>query len=194
MNEARMRLYNFLSGIYLFEIDENQLAAMKSMQLPKADGTLGEGYALLSEFLKTANSDCIEELAVDYARIFLAAGVAQGLAAFPYESVYADNNRLVVSKSNSDVAKAYAEKGMKPAIGHYKIPNDHIGLELAFMAKLCEESDEAGQKSFFKEHLLSWYSGFCHDAEKYAQTIFYKAIAKTTCGFLELEGQTWATN
>jgi anaerobic sulfite reductase subunit A len=151
--------------------------------------------------MKQADGNVIEDLAVDYARVFLAAGVAQGLAAFPYESVYADARRLMAQEPAADAAKLYAAKNLAPNPSRFRVPDDHFGLESAFMAHLCKEAREAllrgdaaayllsmrEQKSFLETHLFRWFSPFCRDVEKYAETGFYKAAAKITEGFLERE-------
>lgn len=201
--ENRENLYSFLSRIYLLEVDQAQLTAMKEMQFPGecAEDRLSEGYRMMGEFLSTAGCNCLDELAADYAGVFLAAGMAQGLAAFPYESVYTDKQRQVMQRSEADAAAMYAAKGLKASPSVFMVPNDHIGLETAFMALLCDQAKQAlllgdtaaladsvrEQKSFLRAHLLNWHGGFCHDLERYTKTGFYKAIAKITYGFLELE-------
>ena len=71
-------------------------------------------------------------------------------------------------------------------------PDDHIGLELDFMHKLCEmtqekaeNADEAGlveilkgQKVFLDEHLLRWVSDWTKDVVESAETDFYKGMAQ----------------
>jgi anaerobic sulfite reductase subunit A len=203
--QNRENLYSLLSSIYLNEVDEQQLAVMKKMTFPAGnslagDDGLAEGYALLASFLGQAGGGVIEELAVEYARIFLSAGIAQGLAAFPYESIYA-SGRLMAQEPAVDAAKLYAAKRLAPNPSRFKVPDDHIGLEAAFMAYLCKEAREAlsradaaaylrsmnEQRDFLETHLFRWFSAFCRDVERYAVTGFYKAAAKITEGFLERE-------
>lgn len=199
----RQALYTFLGGLYLNEVDAAQLAAMQAMDFPQQSGVekLDEGYRLLAEYLETATEESLDELAVEYARVFLSAGVAQGLAAFPYESIYTGKQRLMAQKPEGEAAVLYAAKGLQASEDNYRVPNDHIGLELTFMAHLCgqaadalEQGDSAAlaesmgeQKSFLQAHLLNWCNSFCHDLERYAGTAFYKGLANITLGFLELE-------
>lgn len=203
--KSRENLYRFLSRLYLLEVDEALLNGMKGMEFPSGCGEpeLEEGYRMVEEYIKSAGGDWEEELAVDYAKVFLAAGVAQGLAAFPYESIYASRQRLMMQEAGSDVAALYRAKGLKPRDDMFKVPEDHIGLELDFMAMLCEEACEAvtlpdeerlaalidEQRDFLKLHLTNWCGGFCSDLLKYAQTGFYKGLSKITSGFLKLEGE-----
>ena len=188
--EHRQKMYTFLSGLYLHEIDGNQLAAMEKMIFPQNTGVelLDEGYRALEEFLKTTADDCLDDLAVDYAKTFLSAGMAAGFAAFPYQSVYTDRQHMIAQKPASDLGVLYAAKGLCANSGTYKVPDDHIGLQLAFMAHLCKEAKQE-QKDFLDAYLFKWAHGFCRDLEKYSGTAFYRAIAKITSGFLSLERQ-----
>ncbi|MDR1797053.1 MAG: molecular chaperone TorD family protein [Clostridiales Family XIII bacterium] len=212
MNEAvamllrqRESLYRLLGGVYLEEPDAARLEAMKKMELPldRAEGDLKEGYARLAAYLGEAGADAetVESIAADYAGTFLAAGQAQGLAAFPYESVYRDPGRGLGGVSGAETAALYREKGLEPDPGAFKIPSDHIGLELSFMAHLCRQAALAlahgntanylgymgEQADFLAAHLFRWYRGFCDDARRCARTDFYRAFAGITKGFLEQE-------
>lgn len=188
MNKQRAALYKLLSHIYILEVDEALLDGIKGLDFPDTDDAIGEGYKLLKEYVLKAGKEDIEDLAVDYARIFLAAGVASGLAAFPYESIYVSKNKLMNQSLASECEKYYAAKGLKARADMYKIPNDHIGLQFEYMAVLCEEdADNSQQKEFFDAHMKRWISTFCADVIKYANTDFYKAIGIITREFIEME-------
>ena len=86
----------------------------------------------------------------------------------------------------------------------FKIMEDHIGLELNYMAELLKEQAaeiEAGEekkadklskdmKKFFRRHISNWALLFANDIYKYTDRDFYKAIARITIGFMELEQKT----
>lgn len=195
---ARANLYRLLARIYILEVDRPLLAALQAMAFPDfaANPELREGYVLLQDFLARATEADLEDLAADYAGIFLAAGVAQGLAAFPYESVYVSKTRMVGQGSRVRVAALYAARGLALACDLPKTPEDHVALELEYMACLCRELAETAanaeallkeQKVFLTTHLMNWIPLFCRDMGKYAQTDFYRAIGKITAGFLQLE-------
>lgn len=147
--------------------------------------------------------DFLENLAADYAKVFLAAGEAQGLAAFPYESVYTGKRHEFMGDAQQKVKALYAARGWEPKEDMFRIMEDHIGLELEYMAIFCEEFKKAiedeekdgmqsvleEQQSFLKNHLLNWAFSFTSDVCKYAQTDFYRGVAKVTGGFLKLEKQ-----
>lgn len=203
--EARACLYRFLGSIYIMEIDERMLGRIKEMKFPETlpESGLQEGYDLIRTYIEKQEMDSLEDLAADYARIFLAAGEAQGLAAFPYESVYTEKKHEFMGNAQQEVKALYAARGWKPKENMFRIMEDHIGLELEFMAILCEELKKAieeeakdgiqsvlgEQQSFLKNHLLNWAFSFTSDVCKYAQTDFYRGAAKVTSGFLKLEKQ-----
>lgn len=196
MMTARANFYRFLSRLYLLEVDETLWNAMQNMTFPvdATEGDMKAGFELMRGHLDAnAKGDlaaALDDLAVDYARIFLSAGVAQGKAAFPYESVYTSRKHLVMQDSRMDVVALYAKKGLTPAKDQYHVPEDHLGYLCEYMAVLCDEMAEDEQKAFLKGHLLNWVNAFTVDMAKYASTDFYRGLAKVTRGFLKLE-QDW---
>lgn len=203
--EARACLYRFLGSIYIMEIDERMLGRIKEMKFPETlpESDLQEGYDLIRTCVAESGIDSLEDLAADYAKVFLAAGEAQGLAAFPYESVYTGKRHEFMGDAQQEVKALYAARGWEPKEDMFRIMEDHIGLELEYMAILCEEFKKAiedeekdgmqsvleEQQSFLKNHLLNWAFSFTSDVCKYAQTDFYRGVAKVTGGFLKLEKQ-----
>ena len=193
MMTARANFYRFLSRLYLLEVDETLWNAMQNMTFPvdAAEGDMKAGFELMRGYLDAnAKGDLaavLDDLAVDYARIFLSAGVAQGKAAFPYESVYTSRKHLVMQDSRMDVVELYAKRGVAPAKDNYHVPEDHLGYLCEYMAILIDEGAADEQKAFLKNHLLNWVSAFTVDMGKYAATDFYGGLAKLTRGFLLLE-------
>lgn len=133
------------------------------------------------------DQEILDDLAVDYARIFLSAGVAQGKAAFPYASVYTSRQHLMMQESQGDVAALYAKKGLEVRKNMYRVPEDHLGLLLEYMAVLCREDAKKEQQDFLKNYLLNWVFAFTADMAKYAATDFYRGLGKLTKGFLSME-------
>jgi anaerobic sulfite reductase subunit A len=193
MMTARANFYRFLSRLYLLEVDEALWNAMQNMTFPvdAAEGDMKAGFELMRGYLDAnAKGDLaavLDDLAVDYARIFLSAGVAQGKAAFPYESVYTSRKHLVMQDSRMDVVSLYAKRGVTPSKDNYHVPEDHLGYLCEYMAMLIDEGAADEQKAFLKNHLLNWVSAFTVDMGKYAATDFYGGLAKLTRGFLLLE-------
>ena len=96
--EGRGNLYRFLSRFYLTEVDEAFWTALRGMTFPDTadEPRMAEGWQRLAKVVASdLGPDPIETLAVDYARIFLSAGVSEG-AAYPIESVYTSPEHLVM--------------------------------------------------------------------------------------------------
>lgn len=193
----RENIYRFLGYIYRKEIDQALLDQIKEMSFPKDCGVheLDEGYRMLKEYLDNSSGDMINELAIDYAKVFLAAGLSDGSAAFPYESVYTSRKKIVMQDAWEQVYKVYAAEGLGKGDVGSDVLEDHIALELEFMAYLCKkaQNDEENQewiikqKEFINQHLLNWIPEFCLEIDKYADTLFYKGIGKITNGYLKMD-------
>jgi putative dimethyl sulfoxide reductase chaperone len=164
------------------------------------DSELAEGYQMLVEYLRQPGADPLTDLSVDYARVFLGAGIHDSSAAYPYESVYTSKERLIMQEARDQVLAIYRAKGLDRSEA-LEVPEDHIALELEFMAHLCREAIEAiaaekwagvaaylkEQKDFLNQHLANWTPEFCTDIQKYSETIVYKDVAKITNSFLHLD-------
>lgn len=184
---GRAELYRLLSRLYEREADQALLDSLRELSLPEDNDDLKQGAAALREYLASAGPDAVEELAVDYAAVFLAAGSAEGAAALPCESVYTSPRRIFMQEAWEQVCKLYAEKGLGKAEGRADLMEDHLALELAFLGWLVESGSVSEQKSFLEGHLLNWLPAFAADVDKYGRTPFYKAVTRVTLGFLELE-------
>ncbi|MDD6160315.1 MAG: anaerobic sulfite reductase subunit AsrA [Oscillospiraceae bacterium] len=184
----RARLYALLSRLYRVEVDAPLLDALKAMSFPTAGNEdLAEGYAMLRTYLDCCGGNAPEDLAVDYATVFLAAGSADGAAAIPCESVYTSAKKIFMQEAWEDVCGLYARSGLTKDTKYADLMEDHIALELEFMAGLCRGTDLEAQKDFLDRHLLSWIPGFVSDIEKYARADFYKAVGRITLGFLRMD-------
>ncbi len=207
LTASRSDLYRFLSGLYLKEVDEAQLAALKRMTFPAvtgrtaADMDLLQGYALFREAVRETETDGLDELAADYAKTFLAAGEADGKAAFPYASVYLDRKHRVGGDMDQKMKALYLARGKQPDPRFYRTTHDHVGLMLEYMALLCDEQRAAAeaedltglgalldeQKEVLKTDLLSWVFSFTADVVRYARFGFYPGAAMIMSGFLKKE-------
>ena len=102
LNQYREWMYRFLASVFIQEIDAPMLASLRRMEFSAFEETtiswqqdLNAGFRLIESYLKGFEgkseeeiSALLEDLAADYAKVFLAAGDAAGKAAFPYESIY----------------------------------------------------------------------------------------------------------
>ncbi len=205
--KERELLYRFLGGLYIMEVDEQQLEAMKSIRFPEVEGDedadldLREGYELMGQYVTGISREDLEELAADYAKVFLAAGDATGKAAFPYESVYVDKKHQVGGSTEMQMRALYLERGWQPDPDVYRTMYDNIGLMLEYMGIICKEEQESlerddddhlrelllEQRTFLKKHITNWVFSFTSDIVKFAETDFYKGVARITNGFIKKE-------
>ncbi len=156
------------------------------------------GIALLQHWASstggTITDRMFDSLVEDYNHLFVG---PQQLLAPPWESVFFSDERLAFQKEMLDVRAWYARFGLQ-SDKIFREPDDHIGLELAFVAHLAEfglgaveknsqgELEEyiAAQRDFMREHLLRWAPGWTAQVEARARTEFYSGLARLTRGIL----------
>lgn len=201
LNRYREMIYRLLSSVYINEIDSSMLGALKEMDFPEISEPaenwqkdLAEGFGLVKQYLagfdgksEQETAELLEDLAADYAKTFLAAGDAAGKAAFPYESVYTGSDSQFGGSLQEQLNADYLAKGFTMKKDMFRIMEDHIGLELLFMAELLKMQEDTD--GFFKEHLLKWYRPFANDVYRYSERDFYKGVSRITLGFLAAESE-----
>ncbi|MDO5531666.1 molecular chaperone [Sutterella sp.] len=196
--QARQLIYKVLSGLYQIEVDEEELRNLKGLEFPVGTGSdaLDEGSRKLNAAVATLTKDDLDELAADYARVFLSAGIADGPAAYPFESVYTSRDKLIMQDAYEQMLKILKEHGM--GTSKEDLYPDHLGIELEFMSFLTEKAvkaleagkeDEAAaildeEKEFLTKHLLNWTGKFFDDFDQCAGTDFYKALSLFTRAFI----------
>ena len=148
LNAAREGLYRLLSRLYRQEVDAPLLERLRGMTFPQTcpQPELEAGYRALERWLSAGTEDALDALAVDFARVFLGAGSAEGCAAFPYESVYTSPKRLVMQDAWERVKSLYAAHGVRIDTDSSELMEDHIAYELAYMALLCREGAERAEQ------------------------------------------------
>jgi TorA maturation chaperone TorD len=147
-----------------------------------------EGKQALQAFAAANAGGLSEEtfaaLKKDYQRLFVGPG---HLPAPPWESVYRSREHLVFEKETLEVRRWYARYGLQaPKLN--KEPDDHIGLEFAFLLHLTtlalqNQTDQGAcaallqaQSAFIEEHLVQWAPSFFQAVCKHAATEFYRGI------------------
>lgn len=216
---VRAGYYQLLARLFYQEIDEAFAAQFVEAQpvLPLqecADGAerdFARGNNRMVKFLQRRTADSITETRCDYARVFLGAGSVTKVPVSPYESVYADEGRLIMQASRDGACAAYASEGMAVSDG-FNMPEDHISFEFQYMALLlnrCADALEALQASgreglqdtaqsrvaeygekaqvFFAAHLAPWVPLFCEEAAGLARTPFYQGLLGATKAWMALE-------
>lgn len=190
--------YRFLGSVFVRELTEEQIEALTGISLEcEDDGSdLARGLKGVRTYLNRRGGNARQDLAVDYARVFLAAGVYEGDTAVPYESVYTSPEKILMQDSRDEVVRIYCENGLA-VDPDLNVPEDHLGFELEFMAHLCERiAEEASddravakllktQKQFVREHLLNWVPELRDRVREIAELRFYPAIMDLTVGYLK---------
>lgn len=200
--QGRVSVYELLSRLFLVEVDQPFLDQLRGadFRLDVDNQDIDEGYALFRKFQQGVNENTLLDLAVDYVRTFIGAGQDGDSAAYPYESVYTSPDRLIMQDARDEVLALYRSEGMGKA-DHFPDPEDHIALQLSFMAHLNHRALElfdAGkhqeavayllkQRDFLDNHLLDWVPAFCSNMRRFAQEDLYLGLAKVTRGFLVVE-------
>ncbi len=135
-----------------------------------------------------------EAMKLDYTHLFACAGE---ILAPPWGSVFFTKERLVLQEQTLDVRKFYRRFGLLPK-DLFREPDDHIGLELFFVAHLAglalqaleevnhEQFNELmhAKHEFLADHLLKWGPIFCDQVDRYAKTDFYRGVALLLKGAL----------
>ena len=204
--EARAVAYDIVKCAFLQEPSKKFITLLIEGEIvqafPFADSNAAFGQAIdrIVQYLKQpdvlSRKSC-ESLHWDYTHMFVGPGK---VPAPPWESIYRDVEHLHFSEETLEVRDAYRKYNLLPKdFGHE--PDDHIGLELDFMHKLCEmtqekaeSADETGlveilkdQKAFLDEHLLRWVPDWTQDVVKSAGTDFYKGMAQLLDAYLKLD-------
>jgi len=210
--KGREIIYMFLGRVYEKEIDEELLSALIHRidmllafeEMAGVDINVKEGFkelrAYLSQVRNRELNEVLLELATDYANLFLGVDYAYHKKGIPHpsESVYLTG--YMYQDVIDEVFDAYLEAGVAKS-SEFREPEDHVALEMYFMAHLCTKALEAlnagdlqslrrhleRQRDFLTNHLLKWALKLADDVIESANTMFYKAVGKITKGLLTME-------
>jgi TorA maturation chaperone TorD len=200
--EARARVYLFFSQVFLRELPNEAILAFNT-QTPFEDSGnshMLQGHKLIKRFFAFCENDVRTQLACEYARIFLAAGVYTETrdVAVPYESVFTSPGQIMMQEARDEVCALYACDGFKINPDLHE-PEDHLGFEFEYLASMSVKSRtvaEAGdtenlpalverQSAFVERHLLNWLPALIAAAQRYARTTFYIGMLLIAQGYLE---------
>ncbi len=197
--DSRANVYKVLSRSFREEMDAEFASEFaKRFVFESDDAQLAQKADAMKVSLQGIDDDAIEMLAVDFDRVFFGMGPITARHAFPYESVYTSEKGIMMQEAYSQVVHAYREQKLAKDEA-FTEPEDHIAVELAFMATLAERSaaflreghEEAAEQtvmqqlSFAKEHLLNWVDIFCVDLAAAADGSFYEHLATFTAAFVK---------
>ncbi|MES9853811.1 MAG: molecular chaperone TorD family protein [Candidatus Thiodiazotropha sp. L084R] len=201
--KSRSDIYGLLSAVFREEPSEALIKEMKGPQLLGAFSSMG--VELGERFYTDPESEVVEELAVEYARLFI--GPGPHISA--HESIFTEadgGTGGLWGTQTVDVKKFIETTGLDYEPGFTGVP-DHVSVELEFMQKLTKwEADKwtqedrknaeyciAVQRMFLEKHLLCWLPRFCEEVMEQAAMPFYRAIADLTKHYMEYERDSIAS-
>lgn len=199
--KARAGVYRFLTRLYSDQPTAELLSIIVQPDFQQHLETVFGNAAqpLLNAVVMGPN---LEALRLEYDAFFRVPGDRY---LRPYESVY--RGRQVVNGQIVDgpvwgpwtekVQRLYAQAGAELAREAGELP-DFIGVELDFMAFLCEREAEAWaasdgkraqrfqvlQREFLSEHLSRWVDELCDEMRALARSGFYVGLAEMTRAFI----------
>jgi putative dimethyl sulfoxide reductase chaperone len=204
--QQRHTIYSFLKRVYEKEITIELLKEipLKMKPLMKLvdifpDKKSQDAIRQLTGFSDSITPRNLKEiqvkLAADYARLFLS---ITKIPPHPSESVYREG--AVMQASRDEVMQIYWHHGVD-IDARFTEPEDHIAVEFAFMALLCEKAAEelkkgdvkkaAGhiqtQSDFLEQHLLKWVPKLVEDITAAGKTPFYMSLAVLTGDYLAMD-------
>ena len=162
--------------------------------LPTDEADTAAGLAVLAAYCDRWDPAQLDALTWDFNRLFVGPGE---MLAPPWESVHRSRTKLTFQEPTLQVRALYAAFGVQaPAL--HREPDDHLALELDFLATLSERAVEAGdrgdgeqlegclraQQAFLRDHLLAWAPTCLALVEKHAETDYYRGAARLTRGSL----------
>lgn len=193
--QQRGAIYGMLSRCFGGEVDEALLERLKDRGFAQA--ITASGFPFDREELAGPIEAVLEELAVDYAWLFLGPGAHIS----PHESVQrpdVEGDRRQFWGTVTRQVKQEIENCGFVYDNAFNVIPDHISVELEFMHHLCMTEAEAWQnhnpaqaqesachqKRFLEEHLLVWVPSFSEKVVRRARMSFYRIIAHLTCDFI----------
>lgn len=207
---GEMLLFRLLGKVLYAEPEWNQIPALFDQDVfsesPFAadQPDVERGLTLLRSWGQQAfhypNEETLKALKDDYLQLFIGVDWVQ---APPWESVYFNERRLLFQEQTLQVRDWYLKYNLLPEHLNNE-PDDHIGLEMAFLSHLAELGLDAldhqdqhtfdellqAQRDFASQHFLRWVPMWCDLTEKNAKTEFYRGLACLVRGaMLELSTQ-----
>ncbi len=185
-------MLELLSSMYLCEPSKAALENWKEMLVADSPIVLDE-LKKAARNVDTGSTKELDALLWEYTRLFIG---PYRLPCPPWESVYTSPKHLMMQESADQILQLYREAGL--TINTADVLPDHIGAELNFLAVLLQRTiTGTGQEGhcmnmagrLLSEHLLKWIPGFTTDMENAAESLFYKAVAKTTRNIVEFMGR-----
>jgi TorA maturation chaperone TorD len=194
----RSNVYGLLATVFRQEVTADFLRRIKDPQFLGVLSTLGIEFQ--SDFLEKPEEAVIEELAVEFAWLFL----GPGKHISPHESVHHQRNNGKWGQLWGDATVAVKKFIEATGLNYdpaYKGLPDHISVELEFMEMLSRREAQAWLEGkaeearrllevelrFSRDHLSRWVPSFCDKIVAAAELSFYRELAALTRRFIEFD-------
>ena len=199
--ESRAHIYQTLSRCFETEMTSEFAQELQtSFTFSSDNDDLNEVFGQIKAYASDLSEEDLEEMAVVYDRVFYGMGPRNCIKAFPYESVYTSKSGYMMQEAYEQVKIDYLRAGFEKN-PDFTEPEDHMAVELAFMAMLCTKTREAlaegneeaaealvgKQKKFVANHLMAWLDRFTSELKKAADEGFYAWLALGTRLFVHYD-------
>jgi TorA maturation chaperone TorD len=196
----RSSVYGFLAAVYRRELTSELLRQIKTQQFQEVLSNLGVN--LNNGFFHDTEKELLENLAVEYTRLF----VGPGKHISPHESVHHKKEGVqsgqLWGELTAQVKMIIESSGLVYKSEYTGMP-DHISVELEFMQHVVQREAQAweadddetallclkNEKKFVDEHLFGWIPVFCEKVIETAEVPFYREMARLTRSFIDFEKQ-----
>ncbi len=138
----------------------------------------------LNELPKPLDKDTLDELAADYAAIYL----NHALSVSPYESPWLDDDGLMRQEPMFKVKEVYKRFHLEASDWKNR-SEDHLVLELQFLAHLLKLDQNkqtlVEMANFLDNHLLRWLDKFAKRVAARCYTPFYAGLVLLTSTYVD---------
>ncbi|TVR29123.1 MAG: hypothetical protein EA404_15445 [Spirochaetaceae bacterium] len=201
--ELRANAYALLSSLYQDQPDRAAVQRFSTLwsssDTTLAAGGLGQRTVEAGKQFCTAWQTGDGKLALQLRREFALLFLSPLGGVHPFESVYCGTRRRLMDEPWLEVREFYREAGIEK--GQQELhPEDHVAVELGFMAYLafleshCSTSSAADaalieatdtQRRFLDEHLIRWVPQLCRRIEAVPAAPYYHRVARFTSALIE---------
>lgn len=197
--EERSRIYWLLSRFFLTPPDACFLAELDREPQSMPDEEPDAIDTALAELRQSLRSASIPDLHAEYLRLF--GGLREGYGPPPpFESLHREGR--LMGRHTEAVMRHYRANGF--SLAHESVgPEDHLGLELKFLALLCHAESRrwrdgnatagraalAAQQAFIDAHLHAWAPAYCQRVRDDAQHPFFRATASLAAASIEQDAR-----
>lgn len=203
--ERESATFGLLGRLLVEEVSEEQLTCLaeenvfEESPLLHPSKTFTRGLSTMREWMRSypasSRADACHDLGNDYLSLFI--GVPAPLAP-PWESSYFNDKGMTFQDEMLEVRACYKRFGVRNGKMNTE-PDDHVGLELMFLAHVAYEAARAlgeddkasaehaldAYRGFLADHALCWMPAWAGFTNEFARSEFYRGISLMVRGALE---------